>query len=188
MQRFKKELENTQSFFRNNCRGGLMADRRAQLIANLEKNADHSVAFFQSLNPGALEMQVYQEGAGWTVKQVLAHFITIEQSMHWLFENILDGGPGSPENFDVERFNRTQPVKLDGLSFDELIHRFVSVRQETISIVKGMSEDDLDREGRHVFHGHGTLERFIRWAYEHARIHETDIRKKLKKNECPSAY
>ena len=158
-----------------------MADRREQLIANLEKNTNDSVAFFQSLTPDALEKRVYQEGASWTVKQVLAHFITIEQSMHWLFKNILDGGPGSPEDFDVERFNRTQPVKLDGLSSDELIQRFTSVRQETISIVRRMSENDLDREGRHAFHGHGKLERFIRWAYEHVSIHENDIRKELKK-------
>ena len=126
-----------------------------------------------------LNFQLYQDGACWTVKQVLAHFITIEQSMHWLFNNILSGGPGSPEGFDFERFNRTQPIKLDELSVDELIREFRSVRKKTISMVMEMSEDDLDREGLHAFHGHGKLERFIRWAYEHVQIHENDIRMKL---------
>ena len=55
------------------------------------------------------------------------------------------------------------------------------VRQETIRIVREMREDDLDREGLYAFHGHGRLDRFIRWAYEHVRIHEDDIRKVLKK-------
>ena len=32
----------------------------------------------------------------------------------------------------------------------------------------------------HAFHGHGRLDRFIRWAYEHVRLHEEDIRKVLK--------
>ena len=59
----------------------------------------------------------------------------------------------------------------------ELIDRFQAVRQETIAIVADMAEGDLDREGRHVFLGHDRLERFIRWAYEHARLHEDDVRR-----------
>ena len=99
--------------------------------------------------------------------------------MHWLFRNILQGGPGAPDDFDIERFNRSQPKKLDGLSLAELIDRFRAVRTETADIVKQMQEDDLDRQGRHAFHGPGRLERFIRWAYEHARLHEDDVRRAL---------
>jgi hypothetical protein len=49
-----------------------------------------------------------------------------------------------------------------------------------------MKGEDLDREGMHAFHGKGTLDRFIRWAYEHARIHEDDIRKVLGKTAPPA--
>ena len=55
------------------------------------------------------------------------------------------------------------------------------MRHETIRIVREMQEEDLDREGMHAFHGKGKLDRFIRWAYEHARIHEKVIRKVLGK-------
>jgi hypothetical protein len=48
-------------------------------------------------------------------------------------------------------------------------------------IAREMQEEDLDREGMYAFHGKGQLDRFIRWAYEHARIHEGDIRKVLGK-------
>lgn len=156
-----------------------MDGRRTDIIAQLEKGLAESLTFFESLSPDDLSLQVYQDGACWTVKQVLAHFITIERSMHRLFKDILAGGPGSPDDFDVERFNHTQPAKLDRLTIDDLINRFRSVRHDTISIVREMSENDLDRKGHHAFHGHGKLERFIRWAYEHVRIHENDIRKAL---------
>jgi hypothetical protein len=156
-----------------------MADRRADITAELEKGCEDSVAFFKSLTPEELSTQVYQDGANWTAKQVLAHFITIERSMHWLFKNISSGGSGSPKDFDIERFNRTQTSKLDGLTLAELISQFRAVREDTISIVRELSEEDLDREGLHAFHGHGKLERFIRWAYEHARIHEKEIRQAL---------
>ena len=154
-----------------------MKNRRTHIIAELEKNLEDSIAFFRSLSPDELRIQVYQDGAKWTVQQVLAHFVTIERTMQWLFKDILAGGAGSPEDFDVERFNRTQPKKLDGQSLDELISQFKSVREDTISIVTGMSDADLDREGRHAFHGHGKLERFIRWAYEHVHVHMDDIYK-----------
>ena len=158
-----------------------MTNRGTVIIAELKKNLDHSVALFKSLSPDELNTQVYQDGAQWTTQQVLAHFITIEHSMQWLFKNILAGGPGSPEGFDVERFNRTQPKKLDGKTIDELIAQFKSVRNDTISIVRSMSDADFDREGRHAFHGHGTLERFIKWTYEHAGLHLADLRKRLQK-------
>lgn len=156
-----------------------MADRRAEIIAELEKGGDDSIAFFKSLTADELGAQVYQDGAQWTAKQVLAHFIVIERSMHWLFNNISSGGSGSPEDFDIELFNRTQTRKLDDLTLDELIEKFKAVREETISIVRELSEADLEREGLHAFHGHGKLERFIRWAYEHASIHQDEIRRAL---------
>ena len=131
------------------------------------------------LNPDELNLTVYQDGEAWTVIQVLAHLITIERSMQWLFNNILSGGPGAPPDFDIERFNRSQPKKLFEFDLEELLRQFNSVREATISIVCNMDENDLDREGRHAFHGHGKLERFIRWAYEHQRIHEDDMRRVL---------
>ena len=155
-----------------------MTDRRTDIIAELEKNLEDSIVFFRSLSSDKLGIQVYQDGARWTVKQVLAHFVTIEGTMQWLFKNILAGGPGSPEDFDVDRFNRSQPKKLDGLGMDELLAQFKSVREDTVAIVKAMSDADFDREGRHAFHGHGKLERFIRWTYEHVNLHLEDIQKK----------
>lgn len=152
-------------------------ERRRDIVAALQKGMKETVAFFESLTAGQLDTRVYQDGAHWTARQVMAHFITIERSMHRLFKDILAGGPGSPDDFDVDRFNLSQTQKLDGLDLQTLIAQFKIVRQETIAIVEDMDESDLDREGRHAFHGKGKLERFIRWAYEHARIHEDEIRK-----------
>ena len=158
-----------------------MANRRELLIRELEKSLRESVAFFKGLSSAELKTRVYQDGAQWTVQEILAHFITIERSMHWLFKDILAGGRGSPPDFDIERFNRTQPRKFEGLALHELIEKFQAVRTGTVEILRAMKEEDLDREGVHAFHGHGRLERFIRWAYEHARLHVDDARKALGK-------
>ena len=156
-----------------------MGERKTDIIQNLEANRLETVAFFKTLTPENLAVRVYQEDTDWTVKLILAHFVTIERSMHSMFNNMLSGGPGSPRDFDINRFNRTQPKKLDALSLAELTRQFEAVRADTISMVKEMSEEDLDREGWHVFHGQGTLERFIRWAYEHVQLHIADSRAAL---------
>lgn len=155
-------------------------DRRAEIMAELENSLAVSMAFYRTLTPSALNCQVYSDGESWTVIQVLAHLVTIERSMQRLFSNMLSGGPGAPPDFDIERFNRTQPKKLFPLGFDDLKKQLCLVRQATIAMVRGMDENDLDREGLHAFHGHGKLERFIRWAYEHERIHLEDIHRVLK--------
>ena len=156
-----------------------MDNRRDGIIAELRNNEEEIIIFYKGLNSEQLGMMIYPEDPGWTIRQVMAHFITIERSMQWLFKDILAGGPGSPEDFNVDRFNLTQPKKLDGLSLDELFAKFRSVRRDTIALVEGMEDKDLDREGRHAFHGHGKLERFVVWAYEHTRLHLDDIREKL---------
>jgi hypothetical protein len=136
-----------------------MDSTRDGIVAELRKNEEEIITFYKALNSVQLGMIVYPVDPAWTVQQVLAHFITIEQSMQWLFKDILAGGPGSAEDFDVDRFNLTQPRKLDGLSLDELFGKFRSVRRDTITLAEGMEDKDLDREGRHAFHGHGKLEK-----------------------------
>jgi hypothetical protein len=156
-----------------------MKDRRKEIGTELEKGMTETIAFFSALTPQQLETTVYEDDVKWTALQILAHLATIESSMHWLFKDILAGGAGSPPDFDLDRFNYNQVKKLDDQTVDELLERFKTVRLETITIVDQMTEADLDREGRHAFHGHGKLERFIRWAAEHADLHIADIGKAM---------
>lgn len=160
-----------------------MDDRKTEIIARLRSAAGETTAFFAALSPQEQRTSVYTAEVQWTARQVLAHLVTIEKSMQSLFGNILAGGPGSPRDFDIRRFNRSQPQKLDPLSMTELVARFEAVRADTIALVAAMAEDDLDREGYHVFLGQGRLEQFIRWAYEHARRHEVDVAEALERSK-----
>jgi hypothetical protein len=81
-----------------------MTQRRQQIIDRLARGGSQTEALFAALTAAQLERPVYADGARWNVRQVLAHLVTIEQSMQRLFRNILEGGPGAPEDFDIERF------------------------------------------------------------------------------------
>ncbi len=82
-----------------------MDSRRNGIIVELKINEEEIITFFKGLNSGQLGMIVYPEDPGWTVQQVLAHFITIEGPMQWLFIDILAGGPGSPEDTDTANWS-----------------------------------------------------------------------------------
>ncbi|MFN8422658.1 MAG: DinB family protein [Anaerolineae bacterium] len=151
--------------------------RRDALVAELRASRDRVAAFYRALPPTALDVRVYDDGARWTAKQVLAHLITIERTMPLLWKAILAGtSAASSAEFDLERFNRAQPAKLDPLTVDELLARFDDVRAASIERVEALDEADLDRVGVHPFLGEGTMERFVAWAWVHADGHLADVR------------
>lgn len=155
-------------------------DRIADIAARLDEAGQHTAALFRSLDAKALNVPLYGEGdSPWRARDLLAHFVTIERSMHVLFQNMLAGGSGDDGAFDIDRFNRGQVAKLAGTDVATLIAQFEAVRAETIRLVRSMHDSDLDRQGRHPFHGAGTLGRFVRWPYEHAALHEAELQAAL---------
>lgn len=157
-----------------------MTERTDEIVSRLAEAAVETVVLFRSLTPAQQERVVHGESeTPWRARDLLAHFVTIERSMHQLFADMLAGGPGTGEDFDLERFNRSQVAKLADASLESLIAQFEEVRAETIRMVGSMQDRDLERVGRHPFHGQGRLERFVRWANEHTALHEAELRDTL---------
>jgi hypothetical protein len=152
------------------------SERLDDILQHLRESGRATADYFRALRPEEWETIVFSEGTRWRVREMMAHFSTIEASMHTLFEGILAGGPGTPEGFDLDRFNHSQTAKIAGLDPQELIARFEAVREGTIHTVEAMHDADLDRTGRHPFLGEGNLERFVRWAYGHTALHEAEVR------------
>lgn len=157
-----------------------MNSRIEEIATRLAESGQETIALFRSLDANALNTPVHSEGdSPWQARDLLAHFVTIERSMHVLFSNMLAGGGGDDGAFDINRYNRGQVAKLAGTEVEELIAQFEAVRGETVRLVRSMQESDLDREGRHPWHGVGRLERFVRWAYEHVALHEAELQAAL---------
>lgn len=120
---------------------------------------------------------VYSEGSEWTVQNVLAHFVSAEQGFIRLFRDILAGGKGAAEDFDIDRYNAKQQEMVRDVSRQELMHIFKNGRSEMISFVGSLSIEDLQREGRHPFLGLTSLAEMIKMVYRHNQIHHRDLRK-----------
>jgi hypothetical protein len=156
-----------------------MSETPEHLTERLRSDGERVQAFFRNLTPDQWEREIYSEGSRWNVCQILAHFVVSEQSMTRLVENILDGGSGSPEDFNLDVYNERQVASLSNVAVDGLLNQFSISRGKTADLVDKITERDLTRQGRHPFLGIATLEDIIKLIYRHNQIHLRDIKRVL---------
>jgi hypothetical protein len=149
----------------------------AGLAERLRKEGEKVVAYFSALSEEQMQTEVYTEGDTWTVRNVLAHFVTSERGLLKLFERIRQGGPGSPEDFSIDHYNARQQQKTKNLTTQDLLGQFREVRANSVMWVTGLSEEDLVKEGRHPFLGQVQLVEMVKMLYLHNQIHFRDFRK-----------
>ena len=158
-----------------------MAESSEFLAERLRSEGDKTISFFSGLDSSQWQATVYTEGETWTVRNVLAHFVTAEKGFVNIFSSIRDGGLGVSEEFDIDRYNASQQKKTRDLTPEELLDQFKLTRAQMISFVGSLSEADLSRQGRHPYLGNTTLLEMIKMVYRHNQIHYRDLRKLISK-------
>jgi hypothetical protein len=156
-----------------------MSDASQHLADRLRSEGHKTLEFFKDLTPEQWDRVVYSEGASWAIRQVLAHFVATETGMTLLVKNILAGGGGSPESFNLNEYNERRVAKLERISTAEMMRTFEEKREATARLVADLSETDLQRTGRHPFLGIASAEDIIKLMYRHNQIHQREIRKAL---------
>jgi len=149
----------------------------AWLAERLKKEGDKVVDFFSALADEQWQVEVYTEGDNWTIRNVLAHFVTSERGLHKLFENVLEGGIGASDDFSIDRYNARQQEKTKDLTPQELLEQFADVRADLVKWVSKLSQEDLAIEGRHPYLGQVNLGEMLKMIYLHNQIHFRDFRK-----------
>ena len=148
-----------------------------KLAERLKKEGEKVVAYFTALPEEEWQTQVYTEGDIWTIRNVLAHFVTSERGLFKLFQSICAGGAGVSEDFLIDFYNARQQQKTIDLTPGELLEQFAAVRADLSNWVSALLDDDLAKEGRHPFLGQVQLVEMIKMIYLHNQIHFRDIRK-----------
>lgn len=156
-----------------------MSNRQDLILKRLAEEGQKTAAYFAGLRPADLEQQVYLTGPTWRVHDILAHFVSAEQTLKFYGVQILAGGPGAPEDFVIDEFNAIEVSGLRGAEAADLVQRFTAARAETVALVRGMADSDLDRIGRHPWFGNVPLEQMLKLVYRHNMLHERDVRKAL---------
>ncbi len=156
-----------------------MPDTPEFLAERLQTEGEKTAAFFAALSTAQWQTPVYTEGQTWTVRSVLAHFVTAERGFLNLFADIRAGGPGASEDFDIDRYNASQQEKTIEISPVELLNQFRTVRAQMTALVASFTQEDLQKQGRHPFLGLTTLAEMVKMVYRHNQIHLRDLRKLL---------
>ncbi len=151
-----------------------------ELAEKLRSEGDRFVSIFTGLTDDQWQKEVYTEGATWTIRNVLTHFVTSERGLLKLFENIRQGGAGASNDFSIDRYNAAMQARTQELTARELLEQYKSIRAETIVWTSGLSESDLEKQGRHPFLGVTTIREMVKMLYIHNLTHYRDMKKALK--------
>jgi hypothetical protein len=153
--------------------------RRDVLVKRLASEGLKTLDFFRELHPEDWSRQVYTAGSGWKVNQVLCHILNAEQGFHHLISDILLGGPGAPEDLDIDVYNEERIRAMHCQDREALLKAFSQARITTMEIVRRMQPEDFERVGRHPYLGVTTLDAMLKLIYRHVMLHQRDIRRTI---------
>jgi uncharacterized damage-inducible protein DinB len=152
----------------------------AELAEKLKSEGERFASIFANLRDDQWQTEVYTEGATWTIRNVLSHFVTSERGLIKLFENIRQGGAGASEDFSIDRYNAAMQARTQELTPRELLEQYKAIRAEAVAWTANLSEADLEKQGRHPFLGITTIREMIKMLYVHNLTHYRDMKKALK--------
>ncbi len=110
------------------------------LAEKLKSEGEKFTSIFIGLTEEQWKTEVYTEGATWTIRNVLSHFVTSERALIKLFEQIRQGGAGSSEDFSIDRYNAAMQARTKELTPGELLEQYKTIRAESVAWTSGLSE------------------------------------------------
>ena len=151
-----------------------------ELAGKLKSEGEKFLSIFSGLSNDQWNQEVYTEGTTWTIRNVLAHFVTSERGLVKLFEQIRQGGAGAADDFSIDRYNAAQQERTKELSSQELLEQYKQVRDNSVAWVSALREEEFEITGRHPFLQMTTIREMIKMLYIHNMTHYRDMKKVLK--------
>jgi hypothetical protein len=156
-----------------------VSERIEELLARLRKGIAKSKEIFESLDQRDWEVVLYEDPYPWTIRDLLAHFLSAEEGLLRLARDVAAGGDGAPEGFDYQAFNASEQKRLARVPRQQLLIDLIAARQRTVTWTEELEEATLDRAGRHPALGEITVETFINAIYGHQLMHMRDLKRVL---------
>lgn len=151
-----------------------------ELAEKLKSEGDRMLSVFSGLRDDQWNQEVYTEGTLWTIRNVLAHFVTSERGLIKLFEQIRQGGAGAASDFSIDRYNAAMQERTREMTTQELLEQYRQIRANTVEWVSGLNEAELEVTGRHPFLGQTVIREMIKMLYIHNMTHIRDMKRTLK--------
>ncbi|MEW5719140.1 MAG: DinB family protein [Chloroflexota bacterium] len=153
--------------------------RLEEIIGRLEKGGRKTNEIFGKLTPEQWQRVVYDDPLVWTARDLLAHFVSAEESLLQLAQDVAANGAGLPEDFDYDAFNAQEQTRLRDCSPEFLLTALNAARQKTLDWTRTLDDAQLDRVGQHPALGEVTLETMLVSIYGHQLFHMREAQTKL---------
>lgn len=121
------------------------------------------------------EQQVYSDGLQWTVRQLVNHLVDADKGHNRMAMMIAEGQEAIPEDFDVERYNKSVTRKMADKPASQARDELLDSRQQLMAWLEELGEAKLDRKGRHASLHIMTVEQILQTQAIHERGHAEDI-------------
>jgi hypothetical protein len=144
------------------------------LLAKLEKGYLKTRGYFDLLSYEEWQSTVYGE-PNWSAYNLMAHFISAEEHLLELAQNVAGNGPGAPEGFELDEFNAQEQNRFQGFSIQALLDALEKARQRTIEWARSLTDEQLEKKGRHPALGQISVEDMLTAVYGHQILHMRDL-------------
>lgn len=154
-----------------------MVDEVALIARRMMEEGEKTQGFFAAFSAADWSKRVYDDGDQWDVRQVLCHLVNAEEEFNLLLGDVLAGGPGAPEGYDILAHNTRAVNAMVERQPDDLMAAFSAARARNITLVESLTAADLEKVGNHPFFGPSSMEKMAKLVYRHTMMHERDIRR-----------
>jgi len=150
-----------------------------ELAEKLRSEGERFVSIFSGLNDDQWSQEVYTEGTTWTIRNILAHFVTSERGLIKLFEQIRQGGTGAADDFSIDRYNAAMQDRTKESTPADLLEQYKQIRANSVAWVSALNDEELEIVGRHPFLEMTTIREMIKMLYIHNMTHYRDMKKSM---------
>ena len=149
------------------------------IVTRLEKGHRKTLEIFEALDNDAWQTIIYAEPSLWNLRDLLAHFVSSEEKLLLLAQNVASEGEGAPPGFNFDAFNAEEQARLRDQSPQVLLAALCKAREATLDWAQTLEDSQLDRIGRHPALGEVTLETMLTAIYGHQLMHMRDAKGKI---------
>jgi hypothetical protein len=152
----------------------IMSERIEKIVSRLKSSREYWDSVIEKVDD-RWESQVYTDGLGWTVRQLVNHVADADKGHNLQVMNIAEGKDLVPPDFDLERYNKRVTEKTAEKTPEQSLTEMATQRQALYDWLYTIDESVLDKVGRHATLNIFTIEQFLKILSNHERDHAQDI-------------
>jgi uncharacterized damage-inducible protein DinB len=156
-----------------------MSSRMDDILHQLDQTRHTLRSVLDHLQIDDWEKTIQDEDQKWTVRQIVSHLFDAQRGMTGQISKISVGEEVIPPDFDLNRWNRRAVEKQADKTPQELVAGLEDGRTALKQVLNGLTDEQLDKRGRHSSLQIMSVEEIIRQIATHEADHARIIAEKL---------